>query len=894
MSLSVFLLLSLFLCECGCKPNIEKPKKNLNSSPPFFHKQTSSQAMLSIDIQQNDYKTLTQTYMEFFNSKQFATFLNTTQTGSAHTASGIDFSVFMKTLFTSICFCTIQLTLFCLLRSVFNSLYQPRCFCVPINERMEVLPRGFFKWVVPTLKSSINTYLSLGLDAYFFIRFISVLSLFFLFIGTLNMIILIPINFTSGDDKYTASGLDKLSLSNISRSNVTRLNAHFVMGLLTIGVFHWLIIYEFQSFVTIRQSYLLSESHRNSIMARTLLIFNVPPYLQDKAVLKDLFQVVPGGVRNIWHIYDFENIDHQVQKARDALMYLEISQMVILSKYYRSTWLILNVDADKFLLQTQIKFYPPIYCKQFKIPQIDRCIRLKFPGWLRAFAFQKRVSMSTWALETLTHCQILIHEEISNMINNNMTKHNKVFIEFGDQKGACIAHQTLLSQSQGSLDKTLIEVHPSDVIWRNISRVDGVACKFEKYLVTLIFITVVVLYVVPVSLIGLVSQIPLLTKLMPFLNWIYQLPEEARETISGFLPSILLTILTEMVMMLFRFLSYFKGKATGSEIEMDLQRWYFAFLFVQQFLVVTILSSVTVICRQIIDQPTSIPVLLATNLPKSATFFFQYICLRAFALCGNSFLRIKQLVLTNTWYKWIDITPRQKFTRLTTLPEIKWGTTFAVYSIYACIGISYSIISPLISIFIIFFLNLSILYYKYALKYVFSHINRSETMGRLYPSALLHLYVGIYCLECCLIGVFFVLKDSRGSYPLKYQGFIMTWVLFFTIFANTLIYNRYTPYFSNLPILSDKLYKDDRKYETSATNTNSETNHDMLYLHPAFKYEPPKIWLPNDPDGFSKLQLEQLKSQMETLVGQTEGAYASLGRLLSLKVVVSDAPPDYK
>ncbi|KAI5966126.1 SPO75 [Candida margitis] len=851
--------------------------------------------MSSIDIQQNDYKTLTQTYMEFFNSKQFANFLNTTQTGSAHSSSGIDFSVFIKTLFTSICFCTIQLTLFCLIRSVFNSLYQPRCFCVPVNERMEVLPRGFMKWVVPTLKSSINTYLSLGLDAYFFIRFISVLSLFFLFVGSLNMIILIPINFTSGDAKYTASGLDKLSLSNISSSNVTRLNAHFIMGLFTIALFHWLIIYEFQSFVTIRQSYLLSESHRNSIMARTLLIFNVPPYLQDKGILKDLFQHVPGGVRNIWHLYNFETIDHQVRKARDALMYLEMSQMLTMTKYYRLTWLKSNIDAAKFLSQTDIKFYPPVYCNLITIHQIDRCIRFKFPGWIRVFALQKRVSMLTWSLETLTECQAIIDEENSKLVNNDLTKHNKVFVEFEDQRGACIAHQALLSQSQGCLDKTLIEVHPDDVIWGNISRTDGIACKFEKYLVTLIFITVVILYVVPVSLIGLVSQIPTLTKLMPCLNWVYQLPEEARETISGFLPSILLTVLTEIVMMLFRFLSYFKGKATGSEIEMDLQRWYFAFLFVQQFLVVTISSSVTVICRQIIDQPTSIPVLLATNLPKSATFFFQYICLRAFALCGNSFLRIKQLMLTNTWYKWIDVTPRQKFTRITTLPEIKWGTTFAVYSIYACIGISYSIISPLISIFIIFFLNLSILYFKYALKYVFSHINRSETMGRLYPSALLHLYVGIYCLECCLIGVFFVSKDSRGSYPMKYQGLAMTWVLFFTVFANTLIYNRYIPYFSNLPILSDKIYKDDQKGKDSATSTRIDTNHDMLYLHPAFKYEPPKIWLPKDPDSFSDLQLEQIQSRMTTtLEGQTEGAYTSLGRLLSLKVVVSDAPPDYK
>lgn len=101
------------------------------------------------------------------------------------------------------------------------------------------------------------------------------------------------------------------------------------------------------------------------------------------------------------------------------------------------------------------------------------------------------------------------------------------------------------------------------------------------------------------------------------------------------------------------------------------------------------------ILKQIIDQPTSIPVLLATNLPKSATFFFQYISLRAFAFCGNNFLRISPLIQSLIVCKFIDITPRQKFNRITNLPKIKWGTTFAVYSIYACIGISYSIISPI-------------------------------------------------------------------------------------------------------------------------------------------------------------------------------------------------------
>lgn len=861
--------------------------------------------MLSITVEQYDYQTLTKSYMDIFNSQKFAQFLNTTQTGFAHSSSGIEFSVLMKTLFTSLCFCTIQLTLFCLLRPVFNYLYQPRCFCVPINERMETLPRGFFKWIVPTLKCSINTYLSLGLDAYFFIRFISVLLLFFLFIGTLNMVILIPINYTGSSTEYTAFGLDKLSLSNIATTNVSRLNAHFLMGLITIGFFHWLIVYEFQSYVIIRQSYLLSQPHKDSVMAKTLLISNVPPYLQNHEVLKTIFQVVPGGIKDIWDINEFEIIDHQVEIAQDALHYLEKSQVLGLKKYYhkKAQWCRSSVgdsveEIKEFIETHEIYFYPPLYLGPIRIPQIERTIRITLPGWLRIFCFQKPIPMYEWSLQTLSECNQKIDEEKLKLAEGQLAKHSKIFIEFTSQEGSYIAHQCLLSQSQGFLDKTTIEINPNDIIWRNVCRNDGIACKFEKYLVTIAFISIIILYVIPVSLIGLVSQIPLLTQLLPFLEWIYQFPEEARETIAGFLPSILLGVLTEIVMIIFRFLTYFKGRTTGCEVEIDLQKWYFAFLFVQQFLVVTILSSVTVILKQIIDQPTSIPVLLATNLPKSATFFFQYISLRAFAFCGNNFLRISPLIQSLIVCKFIDITPRQKFNRITNLPKIKWGTTFAVYSIYACIGISYSIISPLISIFIIFFLNLSILYYKYALKYVYSHINESETTGRLYPTALLHLYTGVYCLECCLIGVFFLLKNDKGGYPMRIQGWIMTGILILTIFANTIIYNRYIPHFSNLPILSDKTFKDGAKPISESSNPNTDDtcylNHKLLYLHPAFKYESPKIWLPKDPHGYTDLLLQKMldRSQFE---GENDGAQVQLGKFFSsLKLMISEAPPDYK
>lgn len=884
--------------------------------------------MLSLDDHPHDYKALTKTYMEIFSSSKFTNLLNTTQTGYAHSSHGIEFRIFFKTLFASVFLCTIEITLFCLLRPIFTELYQPRCFCVPITERIERLPRGLLQWIMPTLRTNINTYMSLGLDAYFFIRFLSVLLLFFILIGTLNMLILIPINFTGNSATFSAQGLDKLSISNIADANVPRLNAHFIMGLLIVVIFHWLIIYEFQSFVLIKQSYLLSEYHKKLTMSRTLLITNVPSHLQYEQVLKDIFQTIPGGVKKLWFVYEFEEIDFHVQRAKNALQLLEESQILQMKKYYslttrrtmmsrwmswRLTWTLpwenlCKISWSKFSFKKypekknlEVKFYPPIEYRFTKIPKINCSCHIKLPGWLRIFALQRRVSLIEWALSVLQESQLFIDGEIQKMTNDQLGKHNNVFIEFQDYKGACMANQCLLSQSQGCFDKTFMEVHPQDIIWRNVSRTDGIMCKFENYLVTILFIIITILYVVPVSLVHSISELAVITHMIPFLDWIYQFPEEAKQTISGFLPSIFLTVLTEIVLKMFRFLICFKGKVTGAEVEVGLQKWFFVFLFVQQFLVVTISSSITVVLRQIIDQPTSIPVLLATNLPKSATFFFRYICLRAFALCGNNFLRFTQLVLRNTYYKIIDITPRQKFHRLTKLSLIKWGTTFAVYSIYACIGIAFSIISPLISLFIIFFLSLSILYYKYALNYVYSHINISETMGRLYPNALLHMYTGIYCSECCLIGILFLSKDSSGKCVMQTQGWIMTGVLFVTIFINAIIYNIYSPYFANLPILSDRVCMKEKetKHESSEEATPidsgvSLTGYNTLYLHPAFKYHKPIVWLPKDPHEMCKLQLEEIEIRSNTMFkGDTKGATLHVSpQFGNIQVTVSGAPPD--
>ncbi|KAK6465668.1 hypothetical protein DFJ63DRAFT_333086 [Scheffersomyces coipomensis] len=881
-----------------------------------------------------NYTELTKNYMGVLYSSKFAEFLNTTQTGYAHSSSGIEFNLLLKTLFTSLCFCTVQLTFFCFFRSIFKYLYQPRCYCVPTNERMDPLPRGFLTWIIPTIKCSNAFYLSMGLDTYFFVRFISILLLFFIVIGVLNMVVLIPVNWTGGaPNNSSVTGLDKLSLSNISISNVDRLNAHFIMSLLTIGIFHWLILYELKSFVIIRLSYLSSTKHENSITARTLLITNVPSYLKDKQTLTQMFEVVPDGIKNVWYIYDFSIIEEDVRRIKIALSTLEKAHTIYFHNFLNSKFKHticgkdsynleetsiqhqMNDELSKFDPNLSPKFYPPIFIGPYDIPKLNREIRFKLPGLFRILLFQKKVYMFDWAIQILNEKLESLDEQKLLLRDDSLLKHDKVIIEFNSQRGSNMAHQCLLSQTQGTLDTSFSEIRPEDILWHNLDRSNSFICLVEKYFVTIVFIAIIILYIVPVSFIGLVSQMPLLTQLMPFLSWLYKLPEEVRETISSFLPSLLLSILTEIVMISFRFLTYFKGKLTGAELELDLQTWYFSFLFVQQFLVVTISSSVTVIFKQILDQPTSIPILLATNLPKAATFFFQYIALKAFAFCGTNFLRIDQLILYHTLYKFKDITPRSKFNRLTNLPIIKWGTTFPIYSVYGSIGIAYSIISPIIAVFIIFILSLTLLYYKYALKYIYSHINQSETQGKLYPIALLHLYTGIYCLEGCLIGIFFLSKNNAGNCPMKIQGWIMIIILLATIFGHNTIYNRYVQHFSYLPILSDKQYKDGNGNGNVNNNLNNnitatmtsqsnqinlpspQHNQDMLYLHPSFRFEYPRLWLPSDSFGIAEKNIEYIQSRIPKLSdGDTSGANIVFKNHTSKKfsIKISEAPPDYK
>jgi hypothetical protein len=118
-------------------------------------------------------------------------------------------------------------------------------------------------------------------------------------------------------------------------------------------------------------------------------------------------------------------------------------------------------------------------------------------------------------------------------------------------------------------------------------------------------------------------------------------------------------------------------------------------------------------------------------------------------------------------------------------------------------GLIYSIISPLIMIFNIITFSLFWLVYRYNTLYVTKF--RFDTGGLLYPKAINQLFTGLYVMELCLIGLFFLVRDSDEfgravGTPCKGQAIIMIVVLLCTIIYQWLLNRAFGPLLKYLPI----------------------------------------------------------------------------------------------
>ncbi|KYK59367.1 hypothetical protein DCS_00497 [Drechmeria coniospora] len=425
-------------------------------------------------------------------------------------------------------------------------------------------------------------------------------------------------------------------------------------------------------------------------------------------------------------------------------------------------------------------------------------------GWLFGLPLiSKKVDTIYWCRQELARLNLEIEEDQKHPERFPLIP--SAFVQFNHQVAAHMACQSVVHHLPRQMFPRMNEISPRDIIWENMA-LNWWQEWVRSFIVVGTVIAMIFLWAIPVAWTAALGQ---LDKLIADASWLSYLRENKMvgslvKIIAGILPAATLSLLLVLVPIILNLLAGFKGAKTGAQKSEFVQRFYFVFLFVQVFLIVSIASffaaSLTDLVGNIkkLQSLESVLDLLASNLPRAANYFFSYMILQALSTSSGTLL---QIVALATWFilaPMFDSTARSKWTRNTTLAQISWGSFFPVYTNFACIGLVYCVISPLISVFAIITFSLLWLAQRYAMLYV----NRFEldTGGVLYPRAINQTFTGLYFMELCMAGMFFLVEDTEEKRTCTTHGIIMIVVLMFTAIFQILLNVSFSPLFRNLPI----------------------------------------------------------------------------------------------
>ncbi|KAF2014907.1 DUF221-domain-containing protein [Aaosphaeria arxii CBS 175.79] len=398
---------------------------------------------------------------------------------------------------------------------------------------------------------------------------------------------------------------------------------------------------------------------------------------------------------------------------------------------------------------------------------------------------------------------------------------NSAFIQFNHQVAAHMACQSLSHHIPRHMTPRTVEVNPNYVLWDNLS-MKWYMRYVRFFSVIVVIVGLIIFWGIPVSFTGALSQVHTLTQTLPWLKWLEDLPEWLLSFIQGVLPPALLAVLFVLLPIILRFLAEVTGVVTAGERELLVQNFYFAFVFIQLFLVVSISTGLTTAIERLSKDPLGVPQTLAQTLPRAANYFYSYMILQAFSISSGTLLQVGSVFIL-LFSRFLDTTPREKVSRVLSRPGINWGNMIPVYTNFGAIGIIYSVISPFITIMML--ITFSLFWFTYRYQMIYVSYAKAETNGLIFPKAINQLFTGLYFLELCLIGLFFLQKDGRGNVTSFPQAIIMIIVLAFTAIFQVLLNQAFGTLFKYLPItFEDEAVQRDEEFQRAQASRWRQTD----------------------------------------------------------------------
>ena len=143
-------------------------------------------------------------------------------------------------------------------------------------------------------------------------------------------------------------------------------------------------------------------------------------------------------------------------------------------------------------------------------------------------------------------------EKARELASKGKPKHPRaIFVEFSTQAAAQRAYQQLSYHEPMHLEPRYIGVLPKEVIWKNL-RLSAANRISRGYVATAFIVATILLWSIPIGIVGTVSNINYLTGRFHFLRFINNLPNAVLGLLTGLLPPYLVSELVSYVPKIFR------------------------------------------------------------------------------------------------------------------------------------------------------------------------------------------------------------------------------------------------------------------------------------------------------------------------------------------------------
>lgn len=638
----------------------------------------------------------------------------------------------ITSIVTNLIIFSVLVSVFLVLKDRQPRIYRPKTLT---NNGTEPLSRSYYSWLIQLLHKSDRFILQqAGIDGYFFTRYLIIISLYCGFSLLYVFPILFPINAANGRNN---TGLDQLAFGDVKHKH--RYYAHVFVGWIFFWGFLYIVYRELMYFTAMRQVVVTSKKYASKLSERTVLYQNVPERYLVESEIKKLFK----GVSKVYISRASPELTQKVNQRSKTVGKLENLLNGFIAK------------ACKTIKKKQLNVaYSEDNSQIFEINK-------KRPQHKTKFLIGKKIDSIDTYVEEISTLNTEIAELQANHDDNKAW--NSVFIEFESQYHAQVAYQTNSSAFPLELATKYVGIEPKDVIWFNM-RMLWWERMGRKFGAVAAIVALVILWTIPVAFVGMISQITYLEKKIHWLKFINNLPDVLLGLLTSLAPTIALAVLMMLLPIFIRKMGVTQGATSSQGVEYFTQQAYFAFQVIQVFLVTTIASSATSTVTQIINKPSSAMSLLATNLPKSSNFFVAYIILQGLSGASGVLAQVVGLIVYHLLGMFLDKTVRKQYNRFFSLPSIKYGTSFPVFTNLAVIIFAYAMISPIVLLF--GFVGFLLLYIAYLYNFCFVYDQNVDSKGIHYPRALYQTIVGLYLGQICLLGLFIV---GKGWGPIILQ-----------------------------------------------------------------------------------------------------------------------------